>query len=347
MRTLVTGANGFLGSVLVERLLDRRTGVGADPVRCFVRPGSCGKLERIASGYPRGSIQYVYGNLTSRRSCDEAVAGVDVVLHLAAGMRGSAADMVMNTVVTSRNLLDAAVAAGVRRIVLVSSFAVYGADKLRRRGMVDENAPLEAHPEWRDPYAYAKLRQERLFHEYQQRYGFELIVMRPGVIYGPGGGEFSARVGIQLPGIFLHCGNRNLLPLTYVENCADAIAIAAEAPQPSANEIYNVVDDDLPTSKSYLRDYRKSVRPLRTISIPYPVTLALSRVCEWYSRKSQGQLPPILTPYKSAFQWKGFRFTNARLKGIGWRPRVSTKDGMRRTFEAFRAQRQALARTSA
>lgn len=342
MRTLVTGANGFLGSVLVERLLDRGAIGRSEPVRCFVRPGSSGKLERLAAGHPRGSIQYVYGNLTSRRSCDEAMEGIDVVLHLAAGMRGSAADMVMNTVVTSRNLLDAAVAAGVRRIVLVSSFAVYGADRLRRRGLVDENAPLEAHPERRDPYAYAKLRQERLFHEYQQRYGFELVVLRPGVIYGPGGGEFSARVGIQLPGLFLHCGNRNLLPLTYVENCADAIALAGEAQLPSSNEIYNVVDDDLPTSKSYLRGYRKSVRRLRSISIPYPLTLALSRVCEWYSRRSQGQLPPILTPYKSAFQWKGFRFTNARLKGLGWRPGVSTKDGMRRTFEAFRAKHRSL-----
>jgi len=248
-------------------------------------------------------------------------------------------------VVASCNLLDAAVAAGVRRIVLVSSFAVYGVSGMHRRDFMDENTPLETHPEWRDPYAYSKLRQELLFHEYQKRYGFELVVLRPGVIYGPGGGEFSTRVGIQLPGLFLHCGNRNQLPLTFVENCADAVVLSAEADQPTANEVYNVVDDDLPTSRAYLKAYRKKVRPIRSISIPYPLTYAISHACAWYSRHSRGQLPAILTPYKSHFQWRGFRFANSRLKTMGWRPRVSTQEGMQRTFESFRGSHQGRSRS--
>ncbi len=112
----------------------------------------------------------------------------------------------MNTVVTSRNLLDAAVRANVRRIVLVSSFAVYGADGLRRRDLMDETTAIENHPEWRDPYAYAKHRQESLFHEYQKQYGFELVVIRPGVIFGPGGGEFSDAGGDSISRIFVHFG---------------------------------------------------------------------------------------------------------------------------------------------
>jgi nucleoside-diphosphate-sugar epimerase len=332
MRLLITGGNGFLGSVVMQRLLERQF----NTVRCLVRSGGSGKVKALQAAYPLANVHCTDGNLTSRASCQEAVQGVDTVLHLAAALRGSAADMVMNTVVASRNLLDAAVAAKVRRIVLVSSFAVYGAAGLRRRALMDESTPLEPHPEWRDPYAYAKLKQEQLFHEYQKRHGFELVVLRPGVIYGPGGGEFSTRVGIQLPGIFLHLGNRNRLPLTYVENCADAIILSAAARHASRDEVYNVVDDDLPMSKAYLNAYRKRVRRIRTISIPYPLTLALSHACEWYSRRSLGQLPAILTPYKSAFQWKGFTFSNAKLKSIGWQPLVSTREGLRRTFESFR-----------
>lgn len=332
MRALVTGANGFLGSALLERLLARNT---AD-LRCFVRPGSTGNVDRIRASYPHAHLESVTGNLTSRRSVEAAVGGIDVVYHLAAGLRGSAADLVMNTVVTSRNLLDAATAARVRRIVLVSSFSVYGASTVPRGSVIDENTPFEPHPEWRDPYALSKLRQERLFHEYQRRYGFELVVLRPGTIYGPGGGAFSARVGLQLPGIFLHLGNSNLLPLSYVENCAEAVAVAGEAKHATQDEAYNVVDDRLPSSRSYLRQYRRNVRNIRSVSIPYPVTMLLSRACESYHRHSNGQLPAILTPYKSEFQWKGFRFTNEKLKQMGWRQIVSTEEGLRRTFDYFR-----------
>ena len=115
MRTLVTGANGFLGSVVVERWLAQRP----EPLRCFVRPGNSARLDRISAPLPEPRIEYAFGNLTSMRACKDAVKGVDVILHLAAGLRGATADLMMNTVVTSRNLLDAAVAADVRRIVLV------------------------------------------------------------------------------------------------------------------------------------------------------------------------------------------------------------------------------------
>ena len=176
-------------------------------------------------------------------------------------MRGSPADLFLNTVVASKNLLEAA-AGAVKRVVLVSSFSVYGAADLPRGTLIDERTPLETRPEKRDAYSHAKLRQELLVREYQQRHGFELVVLRPGVIYGPGGGPFSMRVGLQLPGLFLHCGRGNPLPLSYVENCAEAIAVAGSAEQPSRDEAYNVLDDGIPTCRAYLRAYqrdRKSV----------------------------------------------------------------------------------------
>lgn len=334
MRALVTGANGFLGSALLGRLIHH----GIGNVRCLARPGSTARVEQIRAQFPGADIAIETGNLTSRAAAESAVEGIDTIYHLAAGMRGAPADLVLNTVVTSRNLLDAATAAGVRRFVLVSSFSVYGVSSVPRGGIMDENTPLEAHPERRDPYAFAKLRQEQLFHEYQRRYGFELVVLRPGTIYGPGGGAFSARVGIQLPGLFLHFGNGNRLPLTYVDNCAEALVAAAAASHATSDEVYNVVDDGIPTSRSYLRQYRRAVRRIRTLSVPYPVTMLLSRWCEAYHIRSKGQLPPLLTPYKSEFQWKGFRFTNAKLKSIGWRPVVTTEEGLRRTFEFLRAK---------
>jgi nucleoside-diphosphate-sugar epimerase len=138
-------------------------------------------------------------------------------------------------------------------------------------------------------------------------------------------------------GVFAHLGGSNLLPLTYVDNCAEAIVVAALAPQ-AAGQIYAVVDDELPTSRQYLRKYKSEVKPVRSVPIPYPLLLWGSGVVARYSKRSKGQLPPIFTPYKTRAMWGGNRFSNAKLKALGWRPAVSTREGLARTFAAFRAE---------
>ena len=334
MKILVTGAGGFLGKAIVERLLAH----GQMDIRCMLRDTSKAKgLEEIATRFPGARLEFVAVNLRNAGEIPAAVAGCEMVIHAAAALKGSPAEMFMDSVVASRNLLDAVAAMKPMRVVLVSSFGAMGVSELGRGAMVDERTPMEAHPELRDVYSYSKLRQEQLFWEYRERFGFELVVLRPGVIYGPGGGQFSNRVGLNLFGMFLHLGGSNLLPLTFVENCAEAIVVAALSPK-AAGEIYNVVDDDLVSSREYLSAYKKQVRPLRSVPVPYFVLMWGSRMVEWYSRRSKGQLPAIFTPYKTRAMWGGNRFSNAKLKGIGWKPLVSTRDGLARAFAAFRAE---------
>lgn len=334
MKVLVTGSTGFLGGALVERLLAR----GEKDIRCLVRSGSDrSRLVELGARYPDARVELFLGSLGSKESAAEAISEVSVIYHLAASLHGAAADIFLNTVVASKHLLDAIGAADRSiEVVLVSSFAVYGVADLPRGHVVDERTPLEAHPERRDLYAQAKLRQEKLFREHQARIGFPLVVLRPGVIYGPRGPRISTRVGLDLMGTFLSLGGKNTLPLTYVDNCADAVAVAGQS-ESASGQTYNVVDDELPTCKQYLSRYRKEVKPLRVVPIPYPAMLGISALVERYHTFSRGQLPAIFTPYKTATSWKGNRFDNAKLKGLGWRPLVSTEEGIRRTFEWFSA----------
>jgi len=333
-KILVTGATGFLGSVLVARL----AASGHNQIRCFTRHSSDRtRLEELRTQYPWLRLESFCGELESRTDAARALDGVEIVYHLAAALRGSPADIFFHTVVGSKRLLEAMEKSGPRRVVLVSSFGVYGVAERPRGSIVDEQTPLEQHPERRDPYSYAKLRQELLFREAHERQGFELTILRPGVIYGPGGGRFSTRVGLKLPGLFLHFGGENVLPLSYVDNCADAIVAAGDHAD-AAGEVYNVHDDDLPTSRAYLRRYQSEVGGIRPVRIPYFAAMAMSRMVEKYHRHSKGQLPAILTPYKSASLWRGNGFCNRKLKSLGWRQAVPTEEGLRRTFAAFRAE---------
>jgi nucleoside-diphosphate-sugar epimerase len=339
LKVLVTGAGGFLGVRVVERLLAH----GYADIRCFLRDRSkAEKFLALSESYPDARLELCSGNLRSKSDCARAVADASLIVHLAAGLKGAPAELFVDSVVASRNLLDALQERESKpvertRIVLVSSFGVYGVASLGRGARVDETTPLEDHPELRDPYSHSKLRQEQLFRDYQQKDGFELVVLRPGVVYGPGGGAFSSRVGLQIGPVFFHLGGRNLLPLTYVVNCAEAIVLAAGDPG-AAGQAYNVHDDDLPTASAYLCEYKKRVKRIRSVSLPYFATRMLARSLEAYHRRSQGQLPAILTPYKVASSWGGNRFGNAKLHALGWRQLVATPDAMAETFEYLRQQ---------
>jgi nucleoside-diphosphate-sugar epimerase len=334
VKILVTGAAGFLGKALIERLLIR----GYTDVRCNLRRrATIPELEAISKRFPRANLEYCVGNLKSREDASRAADGVQLVFHLAAGMKGDAADLFLDSVVASRNLLDAIADRKPLRVVLVSSFGVYGVATLGRKAMVNEQTALEPHPEWRDDYSHSKLRQEQLFWEYQRRNGFELVVLRPGVIYGPGGGHLSSRAGLMIGGSLLYLGGRNLLPLTYVQNCAEAI-VAAGVHEHAAGQVYNVIDDGVPTCREYLRAYKKHVRNIRSIPLPYFATRLLSWALVNYHRYSQGQLPAVLTPYKVASLWAGNRFDNSKLHSIGWQQLVPTPEALEASFTSFRAE---------
>jgi len=339
VKVLVTGAGGFLGTHVVERLLAH----GYTDIRCFLRDrGKAEQLTALAGQHPGAQLEFCSGNLRSAADCAEAVEGVSLVLHLAAGLKGAPAEMFADSVVVSRNLLEAlearpGVPMNETRIVLISSFGVYGVVPLGRGARIDEATPLEDHPERRDVYSHSKLRQEQLFWEYQNKDGFELVVLRPGVIYGPGGGAFSGRVGLQIGPVFFHLGGGNRLPLSYVVNCAEAIVLAAGHPD-AAGQVYNVHDDDIPTASRYLREYKKHVKRIRSVRLPYFATRILARYLEGYHRRSEGQLPAIITRYKAAAMWGGNRFSNAKLHALGWRQIVSTPDAMAQTFDYLRNQ---------
>lgn len=335
MRILLTGAGGFLGQRIARSLLDK----GARELFLHYRHKPADTvIAGLVQGAPNARVESRAANLLSRGSLAGLFDGVDCVVHAAAGMRGAAADMFANTVVGTRNLLDAACAAGVKRIVLISSFAVYRTETLARGATLRETTPIEETGTNKGPYAYAKTRQERMFAEFQRQHGFESVILRPGVIYGPGGGSMSPRVGIKAMGVFFSLGGSVTLPLTYVDNCADAVAQATlVAP---AGSVFNVVDDELMSCRDYLRTYRRDVEKVRVLPVPYWMLLQGSRLLERYHRVSKGQLPAVFTPYMVRSMYRPLRYDNTSLKAIGWQQAVPTAKGLELSTSTWRQQKR-------
>ena len=335
MSILVTGAGGFLGRAMVARLLAS----GENYVRCFVRPNcDTSNLEDLGHRYPRARIDFIVGNLASRGAARRAVQGMHTVYHLASAMRGAIATIFYDTVVASESLLEASQQEGsMLRIVLVSSLGVYGTSNLPAGCSIIEDHALDPSPERRDAYSHAKIWQEQLFRSYAAQDSIDLVVVRPGVLYGPGGKAFSSRVGIVVGDFVFHIGNAgNLLPLSYVDNCADALVLAGTSSNASG-QTYNVLDDDLPTSAEFVRGYERQVAKVPSIRIPYGLAMLASHAVARYHSYSRGQIPALLTPYKTAAIWKGHRFANQRIKALGWVQRVPTTEALRRTFVSLRA----------
>ena len=336
MKVLVTGAGGFLGRRIVDSLLR----LGVEHVRVHVRQAPpAGMIEGLQAKYPQAIIEVAQANLLSRGGLEPLVQGVDCVVHAAAGMKGAAADMFANTVLTSRNLLEAAVAQKVRRIVLISSFSVYEAASLKKGQVLSETTPIEAVGVDRGAYGYAKTRQEHMFNAFQREHGFESVILRPGVIYGPGGGALSSRIGIRALGFFFALGGRALLPLTFVDNCADAVEKAAlSAP---AGSSFSVVDEELPTCRAYLERSCREVESMRCLPIPFWAFRLGSKVLVWYNKRSKGQLPAVFTPYVVDSMYRPLRYSNAALKAIGWSQRISTANALEQSFRFWKDQRKA------
>jgi nucleoside-diphosphate-sugar epimerase len=335
---LVTGSTGFIGARLVASLLDR----GCRNVRCFARPsGDVAKVDALARRRPQAGarVEVIRGNLLSREDCAAATAGVAIIFHLAAGTSDkSFPDAFMNTVVTTRNLLEASLEHGcLRRFVNVSSFTVYTNAQKPWRRLLDESCAVEKRPELRgDAYCFAKVKQEELVSEYARKFGIPYVVLRPGAVYGPGHDEITSRVGIATFGVFLHLGGSNQVPLTYVDNCAEAILLAGLKKDVNG-EAFNIVDDDLPSSRRFLRLYKQNVRPFKSIYLPHVLSHALCYLWETYSAWSEGQLPPVFNRRKWRSLWKKTRYSNEKLKSrLGWTPKVPMTEGLNRYFQSCR-----------
>lgn len=333
---LITGAGGFVGAKVTASLLSK----GFTNLRCFVRPSTnLKRLESMLDENTRSCIRIIKGNLLVRDDCAKAADGISLVYHLAAGRGKSFSGCFLDSAVATRNLLDAVSGnQSFKRFVNVSSFAVYTNWNIPPGGLLDENCQIDREYMVRfDAYAFGKIKQDDLVIQYGKDRGIPYAILRPGIVFGPGrGGQITGRSGTDTFGFFIKIRGKNQIPLTYIDNCADAIVLAGLV-KGVDYEVFNIVDDDLPQSNKLLGLLRKKVKPFFSIPVPYHVFYLFCYFWEKYSKWSKGQLPPAFNRRSCSAYFKGNTFSNEKLKRLlNWKPEISMHDALENYFVYLR-----------
>jgi nucleoside-diphosphate-sugar epimerase len=325
MNVLVTGANGFVGRAVVAAAIE----AGHDLV-ALVRPAATLR----GAPWDAGRLRVVRGDLRERGSWVDEIGPVDAVAHLAAATSGDLGTQFQGTVLATENLLLALDLGVLRRFVHVSSLAVYDYGALATGARLDEAALLERVPERRDPYTITKLFQERMVREALRSTRIELVVLRPGAVFGAGrlwNHGAALRLGRRVALIFAPgAGFR----LTYVENCADAIVAALTEPR-AAGRTVNIVDDGVPTHGAYRRMCRDAGAAVPfAIPVPWLALVAAGACIDWWNHRWLGGravLPEFLSLPRQQARWRPLRYSNQEAKAVlGWRPRVAMREAVER-----------------
>ena len=321
MKVLVTGATGFTGGHLARRLVD-----AGDVVRVLVRDPA-----RLSPAL-RDRVEAVVGDITSSADLARAVAGCEVVYNIAAlyreaGLPADAYGAVNAGAVVS--IIEAAAAAGCRRVVHCSTVGVHGDIE---HPPANEDAPLKPG----DVYQETKLRGEALGRDAAARSGVELVIARPTGIYGPGDRRLFKMFGQIARGRFIMFGaGRNFYHVTYIDDLCDGFRLCATTPG-AAGRTYILGGGEVTTLDALVAITGEVAgvkrRPLR---LPvWPVWLA-GAACEMICAPLR-IAPPLYRRRVDFFRKsRSFDISRARQE-LGYAPKVGLREGIRRTLEWYR-----------
>jgi len=327
---LVTGASGFIGGRLTERLA-----LEGHRVRCLVRADSdTSRLRRL-------DVELAVGELRSASSLALALEGCESVFHCAALVSdwATVAEIAATNVEGTRNLLGAALDAGVRRFIHFSTTDVYGHP---RGGAIEEGHAAGRFSNW---YAQTKLDAEAEVRRAERERALEAVILRPATVYGPGSRDVVGEIARAIEGgrMLLVDGGRALAGLCYVENLIDA-ALLAFAHEAAPGQAFNVCDGLRVTWRQFSDDLAAGLGCARVRwSLPYWLANAtgfsLEHGYRLLRRSTGASTPPLLS--RQAVQVLGrdqdFSARKARER-LGWLPRVGYAAGLRATLAWLRGE---------
>lgn len=312
-RALITGGAGFLGINLTRHLMARGHEVASIDIEPFDYP-------------EQDRVRVIDGDIRNVADLDRAMEGVEVVVHCAAALPRYKKEEIYSTDVEgTRNVCEAAVRHGARRLIHISTTAVYG--------VPDHHPLVEDDPiHGVGPYGEAKVEAESICAGFRDK-GLVVSIIRPKSFIGPERlGVFGllydwAHDGRNFPMIG---SGRNRYQLLDVEDLCDAIHLCATLPRENADDVFNIGAREFTTMKE---DYQVVLdhagHGKRIVGMPAKPLIWTLRVLELFN------LSPLYKwVYETACEDSFLSIERAEKK-LGWDPKFSNKQALLRNFEWY------------
>jgi len=323
MRALVTGATGFVGSHLVDALLQR----GGEVTALVRSPAKAARLARLG-------VRQVHGDLHDPSALRRAARDQDVIFHVAGLIAArSEAEFHLGNEAGTANVVQAAQASGASglRLVLVSSMAAAGPAAPGRPLRGDEPAtPVTA-------YGRSKLAAERVAHSS----GLPWTIIRPPMVYGPRDTEVLKIFRLARLGIAPVFGRGTQeLSAVYGPDLAEAL-IAAATSGAAVGRTYFACHPEIVTSGEFVRAVGRALQPSRRRPVhlvPLPRWLARGVLALTGAAARVAGQATLLTPDKANefFQPAWTADPSSLIEETGWQPAHNLEEGLRRTVQWYR-----------
>lgn len=324
----ITGINGFIGSNLAQTLLQNNW-----TVKGLVLHGT--SLEPIEGL----DCEIIEGNILSPEHFIKNLSSVDCIFHLAAFVKDWGAEelfMRVNTLGTEK-MLQAAVKAGVKRFLYMSSVAVH---QYNGHFNATENTPRDCLKSF--PYGQSKIQAEDLLRDYHEKGKIEGVIIRPAIFpFGPQDRTSFLPLAKALEkGLFAFVkGGKTRISTAYVENLCYGISLAGKLDEASG-ETFIISDNEPVTWRDLMNEICDELGVRKPfITIPFPIAKALAVMMEqlWLLLKLKGE-PPV-TRYRAGLMANDLHFVSNKAKKIlGYEPIISRTAAIKKTVEWYHSK---------
>lgn len=323
----ITGANGFVGSKIIEKLITLNQYQISGLVR---KTSDLTFLEAF-----KKKIKLFYGDITQKETLIEAFKNQDIVIHAAAFPSdwGDDDKFYSINVKGTKNICELCLQYGIKHLVHISSISIYG---FGNRKNCIESSPVIKN---KFPYCITKLEAEESVRHFIDVFNLPATIIQPGQIYGPNDRTMSYKIieAINKHRFGMCNSGRHLLSPLYIDNLIQAILLIIHKPKKSMKKTYIVTDDVEISWKEFTKNFCDILnKPMPWLNLPRIPAFIMAYILEFIYKLFGIKSAPMLTLYRISIISDEFHFSSRRIrKELGYKPDQNLRKNIEKTIQHY------------